>query len=338
MPYSVLPATARRTPLGPNRLNTMLGNLAWLRRGFAKAHLASTGEHNAMEVSRVCRKVNYSAGTYSLADASTDITALTKVATGHCRLTLAAGRFTAADIRPQININGTGIETKPYLVRFEVTSATQVEVYISQLSSALGAGNTWAAADESFDIALHSQPLTATNWDACPFGTGRRFPTDSWARGQTVGAPGYFSGVVQDYNEMLWCQANWRKRFLAEHDSTGNHNTRQVARHFVQGRFRTAGTYDKIQQLSSTTITLAEAAVGQVTVTFSAALVAGISCFLAPDWTRQDSSAGSSGNLTIMHAKVDSTTQTTVWMYRYDRTTDTWDRARADFWAVWHGG
>lgn len=337
MPYVVLPSTARRSPLGPGRLNQMLTNLAWLREGFGKQHLPSTGEHNAMEVSRVTRKIAFSAGSYSLADASSDITAVTRVAAGHIRLTLAAGRFTADDIRPQINVNGTGAESKPWIARFEVTSATQVEVYLLKLSSALGAGNTWAADDESFDVALHSQPLAATQWAACPFGSGRRFPV-GWARGQTVGAPGYYSGSAQDWNESVWGQANWRKQFLVEHDSTGDHATRQVAKHFVQGRFRVAGTYDKIQQLSSTTITLSEAGVGQVTVTFSAALTAGISCFVAPDWTRQDESAGSSGDMTIIHAVVNSTTQTTLWMYRYDRLTDTWDRNRADFWAVWHGG
>lgn len=137
---------------------------------------------------------------------------------------------------------------------------------------------------------------------------------------------------------MCWHLANQRKQWLVEHDSTGDHQTRQVAKHFVQGRYRTPGTYDKIQQLSSTTITLTEAAQGQVTVTFSAALTAGISCFIAPDWTRQDTTAGSSGNLTIIHGRVDSTTQTTLWMYRHNRTTNSWSRERADFWAVWHGG
>lgn len=337
MPYVVLPATARRSPLGPGRLNTWLTNLAWLREGFAKQHLASTGEHNTMEVSRVTRRIAFSAGVYSLADASTDITAVTRVAAGHIRLTLAAGRFTAGDIRPQINVNGPGAETKPWLPRFEVTSATQVEVYLLKLSSALGAGNAWVADDESFDIALHSQPLTATQWATCPFGPGRRFPA-TWTRGQTVGAPGYYSGSAQDFNETLWGQANWRAQFTAEHDTDGNHATRQVARHFVQGRYKSAGIYDKIQQLSAFTISLSEIATGQVQVTFSSALTAGISCFVAPDWTRQDAGVGSSGNLTVIHAVVDSTTQTTLWMYRYDRTTDTWARARADFWAVWHGG
>ncbi len=337
MPFVPMQAAAHYDPFGPTRWSQWLRNLAWLRGGFEAKHLASTGEHNAMEVPRVCRRITWTSGTstYALADASSDITAVTRIAAGHIRLTLAASRFTT-DLRCQVNVAGPGTEAKPWLHRIEVTSATQVEIYLHQLSSALGAGNTWAASDTDFDIAIHSTPLTPTQWAASPVGAATRFPV-SPRRRDTLGALDYAS-ADQPFNEMLFHIANVRKQFLVEHATDGLHNTRQVARHFVQGRFRTAGTYDIIDELGAYTFTLAEAATGQVTVTTSSALTTAISPFVAPDWTRQDSTVGSSGNITIIHAKVDSTTQTTLWMYRYDTATDTWARARADFWLVIHSG
>lgn len=337
MPFVPMQAAAYKDPWGPARFGTWLQNLAWLRNGFSRQHLASTGEHNALEVPRVCRRITWTSGTltYALANASSDITAVTRVAAGHIRLTLAASRFTT-DMRCQVNVAGPGTEAKPWVWRVEVTSATQLEVYLHQLSSALGAGNTWAAADTDFDIAIHSAPLAATDWAVAPVGAGTRFPT-LLSRRQTLAAKEYGS-TAQPFNEALFHLANARKQFLVEHNTDGSHNTRQVARHFVQGRFKSAGLYDIIDQLGVNTFTLAEAAAGQVTVTLSAALTSGISPFVCPDWTRQDSTVGSSGNLTIIHAKVDSTTQTTLWMYRYDRTANTWARGRADFWLVIHSG
>ena len=337
MPFVPMQAAAHRDPFGPSRFNRWLQNLAWLRGGFEKQHLASTGEHNAMEVPRVCRRITWTSGTltYALADSSTDITAVARVAAGHIRLTLAANRFTT-DMRVQINVAGSGVESKPWLHRVQVTSATQLEVYLYQLSSALAAGNTWAAADTDFDIAIHSEPLTATNWATAPVGTGTRFPV-SITRRETLAAPGYNSSA-QPFNEFLYHMANARAQFLVEHGTDGVHNTRQVARHFCQGRFRTAGSYDIIDELGTSTFTLAEAAAGQVTVTLSSALTTAVGAFVAPDWTRQDSTVGSSGDVTVIHAKTDSTTQITLWMYRYDRTADTWARDRADFWLVIHSG
>jgi len=336
MPFVPMQAAVHKDPWGPNRFATWASNLAWLRNGFARQHLASTGEHNALEVPRVCRRITFTGpSTYALADASSDITAVTRVAAGHIRLTLAASRFTT-DMRCQVNVAGSGVESKPWLWRVEVTSATQLEVYLHQLSSALGAGNTWAAADTSFDIAIHSAPLAATQYAAAPVGAGTTFPT-LLSRRQTLAAPGY-GASAQPFNETLFHLANLRKQFLVEHNADGTHNTRQVARHFCQGRFRTAGSYDIIDELGVNTFTLSEAAAGQVTVTLSAALTTAIGAFVAPDWTRQDDTVGSSGDVTVIHAKTDSTTQLTLWMYRYDRVGDTWDRARADFWLVVHSG
>ena len=335
MPFVTLPTTVRRDPFGPQRLNTWLSNLSWLRGGFAKQHLASTGEHNAMEVPRVVRRITFTGpSTYALADASSDITAVTRVAAGHIRLTLAASRFTT-DMRVQVNVAGAGIEAKPWVHRVQVTSATQLEVYLHQLSSALGAGNAWAAADASFDIAIHSAPLAATNWAPATFG-GASINAGAWGRGQTIDGAAFGDG--SDFNEALGHSADFRAKFLVEHATDGLHNTRQVARHFVQGRFRTAGSYDIIDELGPYTFTLAEVATGRVSCTPSSALSTAISPFVGPDWTRQDGTVGASGDITVIHAEVTSTTVTTLWMYRYDPAGNTWARARADFWLVIHSG
>lgn len=335
MPFVSMQPAVYAGPLGPVRLNTWLRNLQWLRGGFARQHRASNGEHNAFEVPRVCRRITFTGpSTYALANASTDITAITRVAAGHIRLTLAASRFTT-DMRVQINIAGSGIEAKPWLHRVQVTSATQLEVYLSQLSSALGAGNAWAAADASFDIAIHSTPLAATAWNVATFGGGRN-NVPGWATAQTMDGS-TFAGA-SDFNESLGNMADLRKQFLVEHDTNGLHNTRQVARHFVQGRFKTLGTYDIIDQLGANTFTLAEVATGNVTCTLSAALTTAISPFVSPDWTRQVPSVSSSGAVSVIHAEVQSTTVTRLWMYRYDIAGNVWARARADFWLVIHSG
>jgi hypothetical protein len=334
MPFVSMSPSVFAAPLGPVRLNTWLRNLDWLRGGFARQHLASTGEHNAMEVPRVARRITFTGpSTYALANTSTDITAVTRVAAGHIRLTLAASRFTT-DMRVQVNVAGTGIESKPWLWRVQVTSATQLEVYLGQLSSALGSGNTWAAADASFDIAIHTAPLAPTAWPVATFG-GARNNVPGWAIGQTVDGSS-FAGS-SDYNEALGHIASHRKQFLVEHDVNGLHNTRQVARHFVQGRYKAAGLYDIIDQLGVNSFTVSEPSLGTVTCTLSAAVTAAVSAFVCADWTRQVTSAGAPGNINIINAAT-TTTVTTLYMYRYDVVANSWNRARADFWLVLHSG
>ena len=211
---------------------------------------------------RVCRRITFTGpSTYALADASSDITAVTRVAAGHIRLTLAASRFTT-DMRCQVNVAGSGVESKPWLWRVQVTSATQLEVYLHKLSSALGAGNTWAADDTSFDIAIHSAPLAATQYAVAPVGVGHAVPDGASCGGRRSPHPA-MAPVRSPSTRLSSTSRTFGSSSSSSTTPTAAHDTRQVARHFCRGRFRTAGTYDIIDELGVNTFTLSEAAAGR---------------------------------------------------------------------------
>lgn len=317
MPLFGMASKVRRDPMGPATMGLLKNNAEWVRRFSLFEHIQSSGEHNTREIPRVVRRIS---GT-TVSPASSDITAVTNGTTGTYVLTLAASRFNADWMTCQINPCGAGVASKPYLAGYKVVSATSVEVYLKQLSSTLGdeaAGNTWAAANVDFDIAIHSEPLAAGSYPTA-------LPSNSLT-GDTL-KPTRWIALVKN-------SADAYKMLTAEHAADGTHNTRQVASR--SGMWRYDGAAVALEAGEADSITVTRSSAGVYAVASSKALYAETHCFVSPDYARLNS--GDSDDIFRMHALQTSTTAWTVYMYRFNTTTNVWTAADGDFWLAMHGG
>lgn len=316
--YQPLPTKARKDPLGPVYLSALKSNMGWMRSLMQVEHMTS-GEHNTRRVPRACVSIIWSGATYSISPSSSDVTAVANPAVGTITLTLAANRFTT-DIRPQINFKGTGVATKPWMTGFKVTSATSVTVFLKQLSSALGAGNAWAAADGSFDIALHSDPLNVGTWSTTQ---ANHFRGDTLTDGGT------------DWNALVQSHGDMQASLKAAHTAAGAHNVREVAKAYGNvlwggASYSLAGSPGHSSNVSGVSRTSA----GIIVVTFSS-MTTPTQCFPCPDYGR---TIGGDPGLYKVQAAQTSATTSTVYIYKYDTVGKTWNVADADFFFALHGG
>lgn len=309
----------RKDPLGPATLSLLKNNAQWVRTMALGEHML-TGEHNAREVPRVVRRIS---GT-SVSPSSTDITAVANGTTGTYTLTLASGRFSTDFMSVQINPCGADVANKPYLAGYQVISATSIEVYLKQMSAALGDGgsNAWTAANVDFDIAIHSVQL-----DPGAFATD--LPAAS-----VIGDP----FVPAKWDALVQNSADVQQVLAVEHgDNSGDHETRQVATY--SGLWRYNGSSFSCVAGSANfgaDFTITRSSTGIYQIDCSKTLTTQTHAFVCPDWARLNS--GDSEALYRMHVLQDSTTQWHLYSYRYKRTNDTWDRFDGDFWLALHPG
>lgn len=310
---------ARRDPLGPAWLNVMRSNLNWLQQAFAAEHMTS-GEHNAIEVPRLVTRIDYSAGTYSASPTTTDITSITHPATGRIVINLASGRFDSSQLVCQLNCADSDSSTKPYNYAYKVVSSTQIEVYQKKLSSALGAGNVWAAADAKFDLAIHSTPLSVGTW-------ANALPSALSGRDNTLRAT--------FWNALLQVLGDTRAAFSVAHDtSTGEHNVKEVARAWSWVQYVASGTkYVSTEGTGITTLTRTGTGVVELDHASWTTPTMGFPC---PDYERLATTPDPT-DLVIVNAVQTSATRTTCYLFRYDRSGNTWAAADADFWIHLHG-
>lgn len=306
---------ARNDPLGPGGLKLLKDNLAWLRRQSTVEHIAGTGEHNAWQVPR--RLVNIS-GT-SVSPATSDISSVTNPAVGRYVINLAANRFTT-DIRPQINIAQVeDVSVKPCVAGYVINSATQFEVFIKKLSSALGAGNAWAAEDAQFDIAIHSDPLNPGTFTADQL---------EHARGDTL------EESTTDWNATVEAHAAMYSMLTAAHTTAGAHNVLEVAKYYAHVNYRPPGGAASYEtQSASSGVAVNRTGTGVCEVTYTA-LTSPSMAFVSPDYQRIYS-GGTAADLFVMNAVRNSTTKHTVYIYQYSG--GNWSAADADFFIAIHG-
>ena len=188
-----------------------------------------------------------------------DITAVTRVAAGHIRL--HGWHASALHHRHALSgerVAGSGVESKPWLWRVEVTSATQLEVYLHKLSSALGRA-TWAADDTSFD-GSPSTCATAVRRDAAaPVGVGTGSLTAACGGRRS---PHPATAPVRSPSTRLFHPGQPSKQFLVEHNADGTHTRGRWRANSARAGSCTAGTYDIIDEPGVNTFTL-EAAAGR---------------------------------------------------------------------------
>lgn len=333
----------RNDPLGPSRLNSHLSALEWLRFLFSRQHHPtfgtgiSKGEHNSWEVPRVSRRITFSGGTATLGNPSTDITAVGNPATGTLTLTLASGRFTT-NMRLQVHAatNAGDPGAKPRLATHRIISATSVEVYLKELTSALGAGNAWGAVNGAVDVAIHDAPKTSSNYPTGP--SSLAFPPavlrghflSKDATRQSVGAPGFH------WDDYAYHHAYLRDAYLVEHTTTGEHNSLNIARAAGMFRWKSTSVFQTDFSVGQT-LTPNVVSTGIVQLNYTSAVTAAQSFYVSPDWTRADATYPTPvGTPLIINVHTNSSTQCTVYIFAHNRTANTWDRARADFWIALH--
>ncbi len=314
MTYRAIPTRVRKDPIGVGTLNDLVGNDAYLRELIQAEHIVSTGEHNAWEVPRVCRQIS---GT-TVSPSSSDITGVTNPATGKFVLTLAASRF-SADCRLQVNVQAS--DAKPYLAGAKVVSATSIEVYLQGLTSALGAGNAWAAANQPFDIAIHSDPLAAGSFNVLP-----TVPDLGRALGDSIAVTGCINPLVQD-------SADIQAALIAEHTTT-QHNVRQVAKRAGMVRWDGAAyVADGATDFSAYT----RVSAGVIQVDFADVGTVPVSAFACPDWPRTTGSGGTADMANIINCVGTSDTRVTVKIYQWASVAKTWSAADGDFFLAVYG-
>lgn len=330
--------TARDNPLGPSRLNGHLEALSFLRRLYGRQHhpaagtYSSKGEHNAWEIPRVSRRITFGGGTATLGNSSSDITAVANPATGTLTLTLATGRFTTG-MRLQVTAEASD-GAKPRIASWRVVSATSVEVYLKELSSALGAGNAWAAVDGAVSVAIHDAPLAATPFADGP--SGVEFPLavvrGDYLTKQSAQASSTARGFWWD--DYAFHHATLRDSYLVEHTSVGEHNSINIARRTLYARWKSVGLFQSyVEEGDAFTITDSSTGITQLDYT---AVTAAQSHYICPDWTRDNASGTPAGTPIVINPLPNSTSRTTLYAFSHDRVGNTWARCRADFWLSLH--
>lgn len=320
MPFKPSPTFAQNDLLGPLRLQQWSSNIGYLRWMHAQEHLIGSGEHNAVEIPRECRRIN---GT-TVSPTAAYITSVTNPSTGRYVINLDATYFTDINaLRVQINVAGDG--TKPYLHRWFAVSATQIEVHISKLSSTLGSsGNSWAASGSEFDIAIHHNALAqnvVASWASLPV---------LWDRGD------YLTDRATGLNTIIQEGAEIQTALIVQHASTGEHNVHEVAKYSARILYDSSGpSYTRV---GGSGITPTRASTGVVYLDHSALDVTSnaINSFPYPDYQRY-SSGGDASAPQVVNIVPTSSTRQTAHIFQWIAASNWWQVAEGDFYVVIHG-
>lgn len=213
---------ARKDPLGPSTLNQLQRN-AQAVDNLARIEHFADGQHNALEVPWVLGHLDDGATpTGYLFDTAFGGGTLARPATGAYTVDVAAGVVpTAVDGSTLLygalgNVSDQAIEAKPHTITVEAVSATSFKWRVRELSSALGAGNSWADQNRDIDVGLHApaQPADVTVLASYLDKQRRDFLTDQ----------------DTDWNALVRNQGSVRKAQLLEHTSAGRHLVNRIAK------------------------------------------------------------------------------------------------------------
>ncbi len=309
MGYSKLPAKAWKDPLGPTYLGHLRSNISFLQYLAGAEHIITTGEHNSLEVPRVVRGIS---GT-TVVPSSSDITAVTNPSAGKYVLTLASGRFDAADIRVQLN----PLDPNPAKGSYKVVSSTSIEVYMFRMTSSFaeGSGEAWALTNMGFSIAIHSKPLSGGAWNVLP---------GPFVRGQNGGGlTGFETSPVPAWTRYVEEMSEIQRVLIVAHTTAGEHNVSEVAK--VSGLVTWNGSS---YATTSTTITsLTRVSAGYIEVNFSS--IGTNALPFVSDLGTDDYSAPT--------AAQSAAAQVSVFLFRYKSSTDNWELYDGPFFIAIHG-
>lgn len=309
-PFVNMPARVRKDPLGPLTINQLADNAEALEQLSLREHNASGG-HNALEIPRVMGRSIWGGASYTdyLYAESDFWTSNANSAVGQVDLTIDSTGFTSPYMPVIASCCDEDVLNKPWMVTTKVTSASSVSVYVSKLSSALGAGNTWAAADGSFSVALHSLPVAYA-------------PTlSTLARKQRRG---FLTEGSTDWNRLVTKQGALRYAATQKHTTAGEHNDVLISREYGHVTYdsggvrygKTAGDISNVNRVSQ--------GVCDVTTSRTFTATTSMAAFV------QDLPS-SNIELWVVNYRATTTTNIRVYLYQYDFVADTWARADGDF-------
>lgn len=315
--FSPLPTKIRKDPLGHITLNTMARNTVLLDQ-LARVEHTPDGNHNSLMIARTGGRLTYAAGyTATVWDAYASLAGGHSPATGTIIITLAAGKFSAPGLLVMTSVADAEVANKPHIVGvLPSTDGSTVTLYVKYLSSALGAGNSWAAVDMTVDFAVFSSP-----WDG---GASGLLEMPVFER---------YDGLPAEdgWNTMVDNIARVQERLSTEHNILGDHTIVHVPRAMVLAKYDGA-TFDILDRVGIASVTQLSTGVSEVTLQDA---LTDIRAFVSPEYSRDN--GGSAGALWVTNCRATSTTTIEVYSYLYDAGGDTWDLADNDFFLVVHG-
>lgn len=228
-PYVQMSAIQERNaPLGPVVLNRLQANASAIDDVQRMEHFAD-GQHNALEIPWVLGHMDDGATpTGYLFDTTYGGGTLARPATGRYTVSVAAGVISASldgDLQAaaMANVADSAIESKPHTITAEYVSATSIQFRVRELSSALGAGNSWADVNRDIDVGIHAlaQDASASALTIAPPKQRRDFLTEA----------------ATDWSALVRNQGRVRRASQLEHTSLGLHNVNRIAKGVVWGRW-----------------------------------------------------------------------------------------------------
>lgn len=302
--YTPLGTTfARKDPLGPATLNQLQRNAEAIDEMWRVEHFAD-GAHNALEVPWVMGRVtDGSPPTGALFDTAFGGSTFTRPATGEYTVDVVSGVVTSDSssrllYAAMANVYDNAIEAKPHTITVEAVSATSFKFRIRALSSALGAGDTWADVNRNFNIGLHAPPQA-----------GEVSLLSSYLD-KTRGS--FLTDEATDWNALVGNHGKVRAASLLEHTSAGAHDVTRIAK--GMGIFRWDGSSYAIDASSRvSSVTQVSTGVVEVTMSDTFFLASVMACFPEAQPSTPD-------ELVITNGKPYTATKFRFYTYAFDGT------------------
>jgi hypothetical protein len=274
------------------------------------------GAHNALEIPRTVGRVLYSAG-YTTGTFNSRLSSVANPAVGTVTATLAGGgEFTSPYMLPMACPLTAG-DTRPCVAAVEVVSSTSVKVRLRKLTSALGAGNTWAAYDGGFSLAMHGSPLELASTMA---------GMTQWKRKNVV------SEAEHGWNAIVDGLGIARRNAVAEHTTAGEHDAVEVCRDHGRVYWDTAtAKYELVDDGGTfTNVDTVSTGISEVTCAYKFASTSTMAVFLNPN-------PASATDLLIVNPDPVSDRKFRTYCFKYDFGALTWALYDGDFSACVYG-
>lgn len=309
--YSATDTVARKASLGPVRLNQMHANIRALDDLLRMEHFAG-GKHNALEVPWVLGHVEGTTG--YLFDTAYGGSTITNPATGSYAVSAVSGVYTRPSVAALVNVADIAIESKPHLVTWYAASDTSIEVRIRELSSALGAGNTWASVNRNFDLAVHApaQPADVSVLTAHTLKSRRDFLTQA----------------ATDWNALVGNQATTQAAATLEHTAGGTHNVNRIAKAVWWGRPSAGPSFTTTYEDGVASILYGSTGVVTVTTDETFASTSKMACFVEAQPSTAD-------EIVVVNGRGFSTTKFRFYTYAYSG--GNWSRVDRPLFATMFG-
>lgn len=330
-------ARIRKDPFGPAGFARLLIDRPhWNELAFAQEHIlqngtsvGTAGEHNAPEIPREVGSIEAVVGpAYTAHNFRYATGASYSGTTGNLTLNLSSLPYsTIYDMALQVQSCSEAGINKPCLVQYILSSTSSIALYQQTLTSALGAGNTWAAENAHCCVAVHGPPIGNGGAFAMPGGK---------QSGETLTDEPSF-----DINAGIQFDANLRNSFLVEHTAAGLHSSREVAQAWASIGVRSGGgAFDILDTGTRNRCTgTSRPGVGICELTFLNPWVLDAQPFVSTDFQRLNGGTEIDVYNSVTPRSFITTTTIRVYMYKYTAgSPGSWARADTDFFVAIHAG